>query len=105
MAEKCAGHARAQTNKVMKTSKVKEALKQEIKDMISENTEIEPEEVVENKIKEKAFSIALDNLLIARTLNESVNLEKFNDWEGRIIEDAYKLIRDNLVESALLIVD
>lgn len=56
-----------------------------------------------NVIKEKAYSLAVDNLLIARTLSESKDVKKMNDWDGRIVEDAYKILRDSLVSSAIQI--
>jgi len=65
------------------------------------------EDVVESLIREKGFSLAVDNLLIARTLAEcnNVQLEAFDSWEGKILEDAYKMLRDGLVESAVNILN
>jgi len=28
-----------------------------------------------------------------------------NDWTGRIVEDSYKILRDNLCETAMMILD
>ena len=56
-------------------------------------------------IREKAFSLAVDNLLIARVLSESLNMKALNTFEGRIVEDSYKVLRDNLCETANLILD
>ena len=79
---------------------VKEALQQAIKEA-EEKDDIGV--IVEDTIRSKAFSLALDNLLIARTLNECEDISKMNEWEGLILEDAYKILRDSLVEIATFV--
>jgi len=59
--------------------------------------------IVEDTIRSKAYALAIDNLLIARTLNECEDVSKMNDWEGLILEDAYKILRDSLVDVASFI--
>ena len=63
------------------------------------------EKLVQDKIRSKAFSLAIDNLLIGRAITESKKIKKLNSWDGRIIEDAYKVLRDNLVEAAMNIIE
>ena len=45
----------------------------------------------------------IDNLLIGRMVSESVEPDVMNDWEGQLLEDAYKVLRDSLVELAVFI--
>jgi len=81
---------------------VKEAIQTALKESKSEDS-IDVDTLVEDTIRTKAFSLAIDNLLIARTLNECSDITKMNDWEGLILEDAYKILRDSLVEIASFI--
>jgi len=66
---------------------------------------IDIEKLVQEKIRTKAFSLAVDNLLVGRAITESKKFEKLNTWNGRLIEDAYKILRDNLVECAMTIIE
>jgi len=79
---------------------VKEALQQKIEEA-KEKDDIDM--MVEDTIRNKAFGIAIDNLLIARTLSECEDVSPMNEWEGLILEDAYKILRDSLVEVASFI--
>jgi len=60
-------------------------------------------EIVNYTIHEKAVQVALDNLLIARMINENANIDRLKDFEGVVMEDAYKTLRDGLVEKAIQI--
>ncbi len=73
---------------------------------ISENKDLNINQEVQKQIRKKAFSLALDNLLVARALNEAEDYSKLNEWEGKfIVEDSYKILRDSVVESALEILE
>lgn len=103
MAKKSAAIARENCQKLVVTEKGKQDIKAELKEALATSEDdINIEDIVKEKIREKAFSLAVDNLLIARTLSECDEsaLKKLNDWEGRILEDAYKVLRDSLVVSA-----
>lgn len=86
---------------------MKKVFKKHIKEQVSKIIEKDPskkkdiEKITTEKIQEKAFSISIDNLLIARMLAESKHFAKLNDWKGRILEDAYKILRDNLIECVM----
>lgn len=97
--------ARENCQRIVQTEKARNDIKAEIKEALSENKKLNPAQLAEEKIREKAFRLAVDNLLVARTLSESKNYKSLNEWEGRIIEDSYKLLRDGLCESAMLILD
>jgi len=89
----------------------KKRMRKYVKEQVIKEIESDPRKkkdivkITEVKIKEKALSLAVDNMLIARTLVESKQLQKLNDWKGRILEDAYKILRDNLVECVISITE
>jgi len=85
---------------LVKEQKARDAIKNSLISTITESENVNVEETVKIKIREKAYSLALDNLLVARTINESKNFKELNSWTGRIIEDAYKVLRDSVVEAA-----
>lgn len=97
--------ARQNAQKLVETDAGKADIKAELSEALEENADIDISSEVQSKIREKAFSLAVDNILIARALNESKNIEKLNDWEGKIVEDAYKELRDQLVETAMYILE
>ncbi len=107
MAVESAKSARETCKKLVVTEKGKEDVKNMVKDALNESKDAgtKMDEVVQKKIREKAFSLAVDNLLIARTITEGKKYTKLNEWEGKILEDAYKILRDQLVECALNIVE
>jgi hypothetical protein len=98
-AKKRAIWARENAQKVVMTRKAKANIKESLKDALLEDPNANVSAVVEAKIRQKAFSLAVDNLMVARLIGES-KVANLNKWEGRIIEDSYKILRDNLVEAA-----
>jgi hypothetical protein len=92
--------ARENAELIVKSDKAKANIKKSLKEEIKENSDVNVSELVEGQVRRKAFSLAVDNLLIAKSISESEKSEKLNDWEGRIIEDSYKILRDNLIEAA-----
>jgi hypothetical protein len=104
MASASAKIARENCKKLLLTDKGREDVKSMVQEALStkkEGDKVKLSELVQQKIREKAFSLAIDNLVIARNLVESKSIKKLNEWEGKIVEDAYKILRDNLVEAAL----
>lgn len=103
MAKSSAKIARDNSKKLVVSVKGRSDIKTDLNESISKikSRKINIEKLVQDKIRTKAFSLAVDNLLIGRTLQESKKYEKLNTWNGRILEDAYKILRDNLVNSAL----
>jgi hypothetical protein len=82
---------------------VKKALRESLSKV--KTNKINIDEMVQTEIKRKAYGLAIDNLLIGRVVNESKKFKKMDTWNGRILEDAYKVLRDNLVETALTILE
>lgn len=97
--------ARENAQKLVVTEKGKASIKKQLTESLRHNKNLNIEEEVKTRIREKAFSLAVDNLLIARSLHESTQAKKLNTWEGKIVEDAYKVLRKNLVESAMFIIE
>ncbi len=95
--------AREMCQKLVETEKGKADIKAELREALKADKDTQIHEMVEDKIREKAFRLATDNLLIAKTISESTKYSEMNEWSGRIIEDSYKILRDSLVDSAMLI--
>lgn len=104
-AKRMAKICRESAKRLVVSEKSKQNIKKELSRRIQENQKVDIPKTVEFIIKEKAYKLAVDNLLVARTLTESKKFDKLNEWEGRIIEDSYKILRDNLVEGAMLLLD
>lgn len=105
VARENAKSARFASKKVVTTEKARNDIKNELKEVLEENSGVDISKIVETKIREKAFRLSIDNLLVARALQEATNLEAMNDWTGKIVEDSYKILRDNLCEAAMLIMN
>jgi len=105
--KKSAIKARENSKKLVKTTKGLKDIRTSVQEALTKNKKkrLNIDKLTEAKIKEKAFSLAVDNMLVARALRESKNVSKLNKWDGRIIEDAYKVLRESLVESAIDILE
>lgn len=97
--------ARYAAKKVVMTEKAKVDIRKELISTLKEGKGQNVSKVVESKIREKAFRLAVDNMLVAKALLEAKNYKAMNSWEGRIIEDSYKILRDNLCELAATILE
>lgn len=97
--------ARANAQKIVVSEQSRKDIKAEIKEALSENSKLDPTSLVEEKIREKAFRLAVDNLVIARLLSESIEPNAMNSWEGQIVEDSYKILRDGLCEAAIALLE
>ena len=91
--------ARESSQKLVMTKKAKANIKESLKEALTEDPKADITNLVETEIRQKAFSLAVDNLMVTRIIKES-EFKNLNRWEGRIIEDSYKILRDNLVEAA-----
>jgi len=107
MAKVSASTARKNCKRLVVSENGKEDVKNTIREALSKTKKkkINLDEMVKTEIKRKAYGLAIDNLLIGRIVNESKNFNKLNSWNGKILEDAYKILRDNLVESAMTIME
>ena len=105
LSRKSARVARENCKRILASSKGRADVKASLREVIAQEENVNVDELVQTKIREKAFSLAVDNLLIAKTIAESKHYDKLNGWEGKIIEDAYKVLRDSLVENAMAILN
>jgi len=103
-AKRSARLVREYVEKLVSSPKSRRDIKVSVIESLKEDKTTDLVQLTEDKIKEKAFSLALDTLLVSRVLKESKMLENFNDVSGRILEDSYKILRDSLVAIALEIV-
>lgn len=104
MAVNSAKTARKNALSLLDTPRGKASIKDRLVESLTENKKVDLEEEVKTRIKEKAFSLAIDNLLVSRAIAESTNYKELDSWTGKIIEDAYKILRDSLIETSLEIV-
>ena len=95
---------RENAKKIVSTEQARNNIKSDLKEQIKEDDskDVIPK-LIEGLIREKAFRLATDNLLIAKAITESENYNELNEWSGKIIEDSYKILRDSLVENAIAI--
>ena len=105
MAKESARLARQASEIVIVTERARKDIKQELQEAIQEDSKVDISKLAEQKIQEKAFALAIDSLLVGRLLVESKKLEAFTQWEGRIIEDSYKILRDSLCETVISILE
>lgn len=103
MAKTSAKNSRYASQKIVTTEAARKDIKVELREALSDNKDADVNGLVETKIREKAYRLAVDNLLIARALTEAKNLEAMNEWTGKIVEDSYKILRDTLCETAMMI--
>lgn len=96
--------ARENAQRIVSTSKSRANIKEALKTKLKEEKNLDISLAIESQIRQKAFSLAVDNLLLARVVSEAESFDKLNEWEGTIIEDSYKILRDNLIESAYEII-
>lgn len=97
--------AREYAERIVKSNKARHDIKESLKEAIKENANIDVSYIVENVIRQKAMALAIDSLLVAKALNESVEASNLNSWEGSLLEDSYKILRDNLIEAAWQIME
>ena len=95
--------ARQISKKLVVSEKGSTDVKNTLRESLKNDNELKVSDVVEEAIREKAFKLACDHLMIAGTLSESENVGGLNEWSGLILEDSYKILRDTLIENALLI--
>lgn len=99
MAQESSNIAKNNAKKILNSEKGQSFIKEEVK-QARENSEENLSDVVDQKVNEVSNQLAIDNLIVARTLYESEDPSKLTEWEGEILEDAYKVLRDHVIEVA-----
>jgi hypothetical protein len=106
MAIESAMIARENCKKLVTSEKGRADVKNTLRESLMKSSKkVNVEKLVQDKIRSKAFSLAVDNLLVGRAITESKKFDKLNTWNGRLVEDAYKILRDNLIECAMNIIE
>ena len=105
MAKSSARVAR-ENSKILVASKAgRNSIKRVITESLKTNSKQDVNKLVQTEIRKKAFSIAIDNLLLGRVVKESKDFKALTSWKGKILEEAYTKIRDSLVESVMVILE
>ena len=94
--------ARKISENLIRTNQAKRDIKLRLKESLTSN-EADINAVVKEKIMEKAYKLATDTYLIGNMVIASEKINIMNQWSGKIHEDAYKYIRESLVDLAVLI--
>jgi len=97
--------ARKNVKKLLTCTEGKTNVVNTVFEFIKLNESDDVSSIVNYSIQAKAFQLGLDNMLIARALNESENIDEMNTFSGTLLEDTYKALRNSLVETALEILD
>ena len=92
--------SRNEAERIVSSDRSRDNIKVSVKEAMSGDNNVDIATLVEAKIREKAFSLAVDHLLVGGSIAEAAALEELDSWEGEIVEDSYKILRDNLVEAA-----
>jgi septum formation topological specificity factor MinE len=82
---------------------VKKSLRESLLKVKTKKVNID--EMIQTEIRRKSYGLAIDNLLVGRAIAEGRNVKNLNTWNGTILEDAYKTLRDSVVECAMTILE
>lgn len=107
-ASQSADRARFAASKLLQTEAAKASIKNSLIESIAaedSSNEIDPTQFVEFQIRHKSYALAVDNLMLAKPLSEAKDVNAMVGFEGQLLEDSYKLLRDGLCECAQIIVE
>lgn len=82
---------------------IKQSLRESIQ--VTGKKKVNVNNMVNEHIRRKALALAVDSILLARVLKEAPDFKKLKTWEGKILEESYKTLRDNFVESAMVVIE
>lgn len=105
MAKSSAKLARDNSKRIVTSEQARIDIKNDLKEALEKDPNVNISSIVEAKIREKAFRLSIDNLLVAKVLSEAKSIKVMNEWTGKIVEDSYKILRDSLCELAMVILD
>jgi hypothetical protein len=108
-ASQSADRSRFAASKLMQTDAARNSIKDSLIESLAlegnEDEELDPKAFVEFQIKTKSFALAVDNLMLAKPLSEATDVKAMLSFEGKLLEDSYKILRDGLCECALIILE
>jgi hypothetical protein len=99
MAKASAVESRKRAVMIISSQRGRDSVKRKLMETSSEmgkNQQLS--DFVKESINKQALSIAIDRLLLLPVVAESKKLKKHSTWEGKIVEDSYKILRDSLIE-------
>lgn len=99
--------ARENAEKLVRTKAGKGDIKRALNESITSSTDkkMDIEKAVLEQVKRKAYALAVDSMLLGRAINESKDFAAMSSFEGEVLEEAYKNLRNNLVESAMVVLE
>jgi len=80
------------------------SIRNKVSQYLTESNKI-TSEIIKEAIKEKAFSVAIDRLLLGSIVQECDHFEELDSKDGKVIEEAYRLLRTDLAETAVIMHD
>lgn len=108
-ASQSADNSKFASSKLMQTEAAKASIKDSLIETLAlesdDDDEIEPSAFIEFQIKTKSYALAVDNLMLAKPLSEAKEVKAMLGFEGKLLEDSYKILRDGLCECALIIIE
>jgi hypothetical protein len=72
--------ARENAKDIVLTNESKQSIKIALKQALQEDANVNLTQLLETKIRQKALSLAVDNLLLARTLEEAADISPLNEF-------------------------
>jgi adenine-specific DNA methylase len=88
-----------QAKTILENSNVISIVKDEIKH-VGEREALSESQVAQFVIKRRRNAVAIDSMAIDNVINES-NSHQLKDWRGAVLVDAHKVLRDQMIDSAL----
>jgi len=97
-ARKSAIYGKKLASNILNKESVRSALSKKILREAKENNIKDVDGYSSVVVREKFTQISIDNVLIGVPILECVCKECCNDIKGQVMEDAYKMLRNNLIE-------
>ena len=96
---KLAENSKARARELLESESVTKMVREEIKD-IGTVESLSEREVARYVIQKRRSAVAIDSMMLETALSKEQK-ELLNDWQGKVLVDAHKTLRDNLIEISL----
>jgi len=94
-----AGVSKKRARELLESESVTKMVRDEIKDIGSVESLTE-RQVARYVILKRRNAVAIDSMVLESALTEE-QMKLLNDWQGKVLIDAHKTLRDNLIEISL----
>lgn len=91
--------SKKRARELLESESVTKMVREEIKDIGSVES-LSEREVARYVILKRRNAVAIDSMMLENALTDEQK-KLLNDWEGKILVDAHKTLRDNLIEISL----